>query len=51
MNKEFIFGDSLSISAIGLESNYKNTIACIFFILENKGQNGIRLKRNLKMKL
>ena len=44
MNKDFIFGNSLSISAIGLESNYESKIAFIYFILEKKSLIGISLK-------
>ena len=46
MNKDFIFGNSLSISAIGLESNYESKIAFIYFILEKNEKSliGISLK-------
>ena len=44
MNKDFIFGNSLSISAIGLEFNYESKIAFIHFILEKKSLIGISLK-------
>ena len=43
MNKDFIFGNSLSISTIGLESNYESKIAFIHFILEKK-PNWYKLK-------